>query len=296
MSWKDASHRSAKSSILVSSTAFCAALYAISCYLTAFIVSPWGRGQFRPAVVVPATFAIAFGPLPAALGAAIGTFVADSIKHGGPYIPSLVAAVPGNFVGFYLFGRLVERKFDWKRFLVASYFSLLVGNLIVAFLYVPTIYYLGFLPETLTASDLLLFAFGLFIWFFITEYPFVLLILPPVIVSLVKAGKVMLSSPEREVDISLKTAYDKASIWLLIPGACFVFIGIFLASTPLGEPIVIAFEKGFSLKLGEELAKEFSKATMVAIEVMFIVSGYAMALAGAIISIVGSRRKRNESS
>jgi hypothetical protein len=44
-------------------TALCAALYAVGAYATAYIPSPWGFGQFRPAVVIPAFFAVVFGPL-----------------------------------------------------------------------------------------------------------------------------------------------------------------------------------------------------------------------------------------
>ena len=82
----------------------CAVLYAVGSALTGYISSPWGRGQFRPAVVIPGVYAVIFGPLPAALGAALGTLVWDSAKHMQLYIPSLLGAAPGNFIGFYIFG------------------------------------------------------------------------------------------------------------------------------------------------------------------------------------------------
>jgi hypothetical protein len=82
----------------------CAALYGVGSLATAYIPSPWGFGQFRPAVIVPAFFAVIYGPIPAGIGAALGTLIADSVKHGYLYPGSLIAAVPGNFLGFYLFG------------------------------------------------------------------------------------------------------------------------------------------------------------------------------------------------
>ena len=157
----------------------CAALYAIGCYLTGFIVSPWGRGQFRPAVIIPAVFAFV-DPVASGAGASIGTLIADSAKHGALYIPSLAAAVPGNFIGFYLFGRIVKKGRDWSNFLIASLLSMIVGNAIVAFLYVPVIKVLGILPQ-LGAVDMVLLATGLFIWFFATEFPFIVILVPPIV-------------------------------------------------------------------------------------------------------------------
>ena len=117
-------------------SATCAVLYAMGSYLTAFTASPWGSGQFRPAVVIPAVFSTLFGPLVGGLGAAVGTLIADSAKYGQIYVRSLVASVPGNFVGFYLFGWFMKRKFSWENFIKASQITLLVSNAIVAFLYV----------------------------------------------------------------------------------------------------------------------------------------------------------------
>ena len=88
-------------SVLTMATVMCAALYAVGSFVTAYIPSPWGFGQFRPAVVIPAFFAVLFGPMPAGIGAAIGTLIADSVKHGYLYHGSFLAAVPGNFIGFY---------------------------------------------------------------------------------------------------------------------------------------------------------------------------------------------------
>ncbi|MBN1683323.1 ECF transporter S component [Candidatus Bathyarchaeota archaeon] len=127
---------SERASVKIMVTVICAALYAVGSYLTAYIPSPWGVGQFRPAVVIPAYFAIIFGPLPAGIGAAFGTLLADSIKHGYLYPGSLIAAVPGNFIGFYFMGKLLWKKFSWDRFIIIINAGLFLANAIVSILYV----------------------------------------------------------------------------------------------------------------------------------------------------------------
>lgn len=59
-----------------------------------------GSGQFRSAVFIPQVFAITFGGMSAGIGAAIDAFLVDSIKHGYPYLPSLITAVPSNSIAF----------------------------------------------------------------------------------------------------------------------------------------------------------------------------------------------------
>jgi len=122
-------------SLIIVATAINAALYAVGSFATAYIPSPWGMGQFRPAVVIPAIFSIIFGPWAGGVGAALGTLIADSVKHGGIYPGSLLAAVPGNFLGFFLMGYALRRKFSWPRFITITNLALLVSNAVVAFLY-----------------------------------------------------------------------------------------------------------------------------------------------------------------
>lgn len=221
--------------LLITLTALCAALYAVGSLTTAWIESPWGRGQFRPAVAIPAVFAVvSSSPVVPALGAALGTLMADSLKHGGLYIPSLTAAVPGNFLGFYILSWLVHRRFSWRAFINASAVSLALGCFTVAFLYVPTIYWLGFLPATLSALDLALFASALTIWFFITEYPFVILLTPPVVKAVsytspsILSEHVVLSSLRRELP-----SKDFA-LALMAPGALLLLLGVVVLLTPIG--------------------------------------------------------------
>ncbi|UCG45958.1 MAG: ECF transporter S component, partial [Candidatus Bathyarchaeota archaeon] len=98
-------------------TAVCAALYAIVGYLLNLgIVSPVaGVVRFWPSVIVPAVFAVLFGPWVGGIGAAIGIFFADMIYPGhGVALLSLTVGVPSNFLGFFLVGYLGRKKVEWK--------------------------------------------------------------------------------------------------------------------------------------------------------------------------------------
>jgi uncharacterized membrane protein len=222
-------------SLFVTATALCAALYAIGCYATAYIPSPWGFGQFRPAVVIPALFGIIFGPIPSALGAAMGTLIADSAKHGSLHIGSLIAAVPGNFVGFYIFGQILKKRFSWGRFITASLITLILGNAIVAFSYVffYRALFLHALPFSVEALTLV--SLGLTIYWFATMLPFMLLATPLLLhfVTITMPGIV-----SEEIRAScLKAELPKKSFMLatVIPGALLLLLGLATSLTPLKE-------------------------------------------------------------
>ena len=93
---------------LVSTAAICAALYAIVNIATSFIQTPFGIGEFRPGVVIPAFFAITAGPIPAAMGAAVGSFIGDMISLVPSGKSTFIWAVGGggigNFLGFLALG------------------------------------------------------------------------------------------------------------------------------------------------------------------------------------------------
>jgi hypothetical protein len=112
----------------------CAALYAAAIAVTAPIPTPWGVGHFRPGVVVPAFFALIYGPYVGGLGAALGTFIGSiilaSVGLSNPFL-SLVSGVPGNFVGFFILGCL-SRVRSWYRFVWSTLASLFFGNLVAA--------------------------------------------------------------------------------------------------------------------------------------------------------------------
>ncbi|MFQ6064022.1 MAG: hypothetical protein ACE5L6_00960 [Candidatus Bathyarchaeia archaeon] len=269
MSGEPANKKQHPLSLLSVAMALCAGLYAVGSYLTAYIPSPWGFGQFRPAVFIPAFFAIIFGPMPAGIGAALGTLIADSVKHGYLYPGSLIAAVPGNFIGFYLFGYIVKKKFTWKRFILASNITLTVANLIVAFLYVfcfKLLYAsaLEFNPSTLTFLSI-----GLTIWWFITMLPFVLVITPP----LIRAVAVAVPSvvPEHVRTHSLKQELPKVtfSLAMLIPGLIMVLMGLATSYTAVGEYIFTTF----------------GEVTHVLIQTMFYLSGAVLSVLGALFYV-----------
>jgi len=257
-------------SLLTVAMAMCAVLYAVGAYSTAYIPSPWGVGQFRWAVVIPAFFATIFGPMPAGIGAAVGTLIADSVKHGYLYPGSYLAAVPGNFIGFYLFGYIVKKKFTWGRFILASNVTLTVANLIVAFLYVFffKVLYLSQQKYVKMSSDAQIFlSIGLTIWWFVTMLPFVLLVTPMLIRAV--AAAVPSVVPEEVRIHSLKQELPKKtfSLAMLIPGLIMILMGLATTYTTLGNYI-----NSF-----------FGEAIFSLIQLMFYASGLILAVLGTIV-------------
>ena len=112
-----------------------AALYAVAIAVTSPIPTPWGVGHFRPGVVIPAIFTVVFGPIIGGIGAAIGCFLGDfALSFFGLTTPllSLIAGVPGNFVGFYVMGWLISKRRSLGFFVVSSFIALIIGNLVAA--------------------------------------------------------------------------------------------------------------------------------------------------------------------
>jgi uncharacterized membrane protein len=255
-----------RKSIIIITTSICAALYAVGSYTTAYIPSPWGFGQFRPAVIIPALFAALFGPWPAGLGAAMGTLIADSVKHGYLYPGSFLAAVPGNFVGFFLLGYILKKKFSWARFIAASNLTLIIANAIVAFLYVFLfkVLYIGDLKYVNMAPEVLTFlSVGLTIYWFVTMLPFVLLVTPPLIRAV--AAAFPSTMPEGVKAYSLREEIPKKTFALamLIPGIVMLIIGLF--STTYAD-----FGKLFSL----------AGAALTVTQILFYGSGFLLFVIG----------------
>ncbi len=250
----------------VSATGLCAALYAIGSFLTSYLVSPFGRGQFRPAVVLPAIFSIVYGPGVGGLGAAIGTVIADSMKHGSLYLPSLLAAAPGNFIGFYILGKLTKRDFNWRKFSIASQISLWIGCATVAYLYTIVISLLGMLPPSLTPEDLFMLGTSLTLWFFITEYPFVILLVPPILRALKFRGELK-GGPSWLISLA-------------IPGAIFLTISLMITFTPASSEIL----RGLIVKLNPS----YALSTLQLIQLLFAGSGAAMTIVGLLLQVRGA--------
>ncbi|MEM3712265.1 MAG: ECF transporter S component [Thermoproteota archaeon] len=253
-------------SLLVTATALCAALYAVGCYATAYIPSPWGFGQFRPAVVIPALFGAIFGPLPSALGAAIGTLIADSVKRGSLHIGSLIAAVPGNFIGFYIYGWMLRRNFNWARFIAASLLTLVIGNAMVAFLYVffYRALFLQALPFSIEALTFI--SIGLTIYWFATMLPFMLLVTPLLIRLIAIAMPEVV--PEHICVTSIRTGFPRRPFILatIIPGVTLIMLGIATSLTPLRDFTLNAAKLSSTLPL--ELAYYCTGLVLVAMGVV----------------------------
>jgi len=249
-----------KKSVLVSAIAICAALYAIGAYATAYIPSPWGRGQFRPAIIIPVVFATIFGPFVGAVGGAIGTLIADSLKHFEIYLPSLVAAVPGHIVALYVYG-LIIKKFSWRRFIAATHLSLLAGNFTTALLYVVFVFG-KFLPGLIL---------GLLIWWYITMLPFVILFVPLIIRAISAAFPTLV--PEEVKSSSLKRELPSKEFVasLAIPGVLMLIMGVLIFISPE----VMGFFLPGSFSKYRNIVGELLKT-------MFIVTGGANA-AGALL-------------
>ena len=100
----------------VAMIAVCAALYAVIGRLTDFgMVAPTvGVVAFWPAAVIPAVFAVLYGPWTGGTGAAIGIFIRDMLYHGNALV-SLSAGVTSNFAMFFLIGYISRKEMNWKR-------------------------------------------------------------------------------------------------------------------------------------------------------------------------------------
>jgi len=112
----------------------CAALYAVIGLLTSLGLS-FGGVAFWPAAVIPAIFAVLFGPWVGATGASIGIFIHDMVVHGNPLL-SLSAGVTGNFAMFFLIGYLSRNKVSGKKLGASIVFA---ATIMVVSLLLPTI-------------------------------------------------------------------------------------------------------------------------------------------------------------
>ncbi|MCJ7632536.1 ECF transporter S component [Candidatus Bathyarchaeota archaeon] len=167
--------------------AISAALYAVAKGATAIIPTPWGVGQVLPGVIFPAVFAVIYGPVIGAVGAAIGTFVGDVLflVPLGQTTPlmSLIAGVPGNFVGFFLLGWFTRKYRSWNGFIFGSFISLLIGNLIAGSGVVACLSP-SLIGNGLSLNAMIGMIFGFTFFWLVTMIPFVIPLVPPLVRSL----------------------------------------------------------------------------------------------------------------
>lgn len=102
----------------------CAALYAVIGRLTDLGVTFIGVA-FWPAAVIPAIFAVLYGPWVGGIGAAIGIFVRDMLFHHDPLL-SLTAGVTSNFAMFFIIGYFSAKMLDWKKIIISLGFAIFV--------------------------------------------------------------------------------------------------------------------------------------------------------------------------
>ncbi len=136
----------------------CAALYAVVGRLTDLGVTFLGVA-FWPAVVIPAIFAVLYGPWVGGIGGAIGIFIRDMLFHGNAAL-SLTAGVPPNFILFFLIGYMSARNIDNRKIAVALVLSVAV---VITGLIVPTLVFpaeFSTLTGGLSSAEILL-VFGL---------------------------------------------------------------------------------------------------------------------------------------
>lgn len=246
---------------LIASAAICAALYAIVNAITSFIGTPFGIGEFRPGVVIPAFFALVSGPLPAAIGAGVGSFIGDMISlvptGRSTFLLALAAGGTGNFVGFLILGWIFEKLRNWKGFVVGTTAGLFFGNLVAAGVVV-----LILSLSTSVMTGLLLFWFG-------TMFPFVIIFVP-VLIRFMRpyASKLTPERPYPEI-----SEPNRIAVWGWSIVVALLVIGALL--------VALLAESGFISENGGTLAWEG----------LFVVSAVAVIVVGAFLPRIFSPSK-----
>jgi len=93
------------------------------------IVAPVvGVVAFWPAAVIPAIFAVLFGPWTGGIGAGIGIFMRDMLFHGNALL-SLSAGVTANFACFFLIGYLSRKELNWQKIVMGIGMGFLIVGL-----------------------------------------------------------------------------------------------------------------------------------------------------------------------
>jgi uncharacterized membrane protein len=207
----------------IAAAGLCAALYAVSNVAFAAVPTPWGIGQFRPGVIIPALFAVLFGPWVGAIGASLGTQLSSMyLPTGLGPIGSLVSGVPGNFFGFYLLGWLVRRKKNWTGFLQGSLVGLIVGNLAAAS---GVMFWLTLIVPRWATWALVTkigVILGLTLFWFATMLPFVLILVPILIRGVKPVNRLMsLGAIRISPDLMKFSSYSAVPIF-----AIFVLLSI----------------------------------------------------------------------
>ncbi len=98
----------------VAAFALNAALYvALGVLISSVFPISFEGVRFWPQVIIPAVFAVVFGPWVGGFGAAVGIFISDIFLGGSPLL-SLMAGITSNFLGFWLIGYIANKKINLK--------------------------------------------------------------------------------------------------------------------------------------------------------------------------------------
>jgi uncharacterized membrane protein len=98
----------------VAAMALNAALYIAVGVIFYFVVPVRFEGvRFWPPVIVPAIFAVFFGPWVGGIGGGIGIFFTDIILGNDPLL-SVMAGITSNFALFFIIGFVAQKKTRWK--------------------------------------------------------------------------------------------------------------------------------------------------------------------------------------
>jgi hypothetical protein len=116
-----------------------AALYvAVGILFYSVLPISLGPVRFWPQAIIPAVFAVVFGPWVGGLGAALGIFVNDLVLNNNPLL-SLLAGVTSNFVCFWLIGYLTRKNVRWMVSVIGyGVFTALL--MAVAYVYTDIVY------------------------------------------------------------------------------------------------------------------------------------------------------------
>jgi hypothetical protein len=125
--------------ISVAAFALNTALYvAAGVFFYSVLPLSFGPVRFWPQAIIPAIFAVVFGPWVGGLGGALGIFINDLVLNGNPVL-SLLAGVTSNFAAFFLIGYLANKKTRWV-VPVISYGIATAILIALAYLYVDIIF------------------------------------------------------------------------------------------------------------------------------------------------------------
>jgi uncharacterized membrane protein len=179
-----------------SMTAVNAALYVVFGWFTNLGIVVYGV-RFWPAVIVPAVFAVLFGPLVGGVGAAIGIFMADVIYGHGNALLSITVGVPANFIAFWLMG-YAQKKFSWRKYFVLAFAGLAAGSIYIGIgLWAYSHLFISYLGSNWG----ILLGLSAALWTFISEIPFLIIVVPIVVKACHQAFPELLSG-DSEIEAS----------------------------------------------------------------------------------------------